>query len=252
MKTKTKKKLSTVIIVNYNNAEFLNESLSSILEQNYSPIEIIVVDDKSTDNSIDVLKKYQNKIQVIKNKKKTKKRYYNQINSFYKGFLKSNGDYIFFLDSDDYFKRNKIRLVVDQFTKKKIDLIFDLPILKFKNYFKKEKFIQKKFIFSSWPRFSPQSCISVKREFANEIFKNVKIKRFESIWFDFRIAAYYFLKKKNIFIFNRYLTYYRQLESSASKNYKLFSKNWWYRRNQAHDLLSYLSIKLKKGQIYFR
>ena len=72
MKTKTKKKLSTVIIVNYNNAEFLNESLSSILEQNYSPIEIIVVDDKSTDNSIDVLKKYQNKIKVIKKIKKTK------------------------------------------------------------------------------------------------------------------------------------------------------------------------------------
>ena len=94
MKTKLKK-LSTVIIVNYNNAEFLNESLSSILEQNYSPIEIIVVDDKSTDNSIDVLKKYQNKIQVIKNKK-TKQGSYNQINSFYKGFLKSNGDYIFF------------------------------------------------------------------------------------------------------------------------------------------------------------
>ena len=88
MKTKTKKKLSTVIIVNYNNAEFLNESLSSILEQNYSPIEIIVVDDKSTDNSIDVLKKYQNKIQVIKNKKKTKQGSYNQINSYYKGFLK--------------------------------------------------------------------------------------------------------------------------------------------------------------------
>ena len=107
MKTKTKKKLSTVIIVNYNNAEFLNESLSSILEQNYSPIEIIVVDDKSTDNSIDVLKKYQNKIQVIKNKKKTKQGSYNQINSFYKGFLKSNGDYIFFLDSDDYFVKNR-------------------------------------------------------------------------------------------------------------------------------------------------
>ncbi len=246
MKTKFKKKLSTVIIVNYNNAEFLDKSVSSILEQNYSPIEIIVVDDKSTDNSIDILKKYQNKIKVIKNKKKTKQGSYNQINSYYKGFLKSNGDYIFFLDSDDYFKRTKIKLVVDQFTKTKIDLIFDLPILKFKNFFKKEKFIQKKFIFSSWPRFSPQSCISVKREFANEIFNNVKIKKFESIWFDFRIAAYSFLKKKNIFIFYRYLTYYRQLESSASKNYKLFSKNWWYRRNQAHDILSYFSKKLKK------
>ena len=51
-------------------------------------------------------------------------------------------------------------------------------------------------------------------------------------------------EEKNIFILNKHLTYYRQLENSASKNYKLFSKNWWYRRNQAHDFVSFFSKKL--------
>ena len=42
-----------------------------------------------------------------------------------------------------------------------------------------------------------------------------------------------------------YLTYYRQLNNSASKNYKTFSKNWWLRRNQAHKFMAFLELKFK-------
>ena len=50
------KKVS-IIIVNFNNQKFLKKSIDSILNQNYSFKEVIVVDDKSSDNSINVLKK---------------------------------------------------------------------------------------------------------------------------------------------------------------------------------------------------
>ena len=49
MRTQFKKKIS-IIIVNYNNAKFLSKSINSILGQKINNLEIIVVDDKSTDN----------------------------------------------------------------------------------------------------------------------------------------------------------------------------------------------------------
>ncbi len=247
MNKKVKKPKVSIIIVNYNNARYLENCINSVLNQSYKNKEIIVVDDKSEDNSIDVLKRFKNKIKVIKNQRKTSYGSFNQINSCYKGFLKSKGEYLFFLDSDDYFQKKKIKLVINEFIlKKKLNLIFDLPILKYKNKEIKKKFVQKKFIISSWPRFSPQSCISIKKKFATEVFKVLKINRFETIWFDFRLAVYYFLQNKNIHILKKYLTYYRQLDHSASKKYKFLKKNWWYRRKQAHEFVSFINKKLKQ------
>jgi glycosyltransferase involved in cell wall biosynthesis len=226
MKSLNKNPLVSVIIANYNNVAFLDQCIKSILNQTYKNIEIIVVDDKSTDNSIDELYKYKNKIKIIKNKKKTRQSSYNQMNSYYNGYLKSKGKYLFFLDSDDYFKINKVKYLVNEFKQNNSNLIFDLPILKFKKKIVFNKFKQKKLIFSSWPRFSPQSCISINKQYAKEIFKNVRVNKFESIWLDFRIAIYHFLKNKELIILNKYLTYYRQLDNSADKKFKTLSKNW--------------------------
>ena len=248
MKSLNKNPLVTVIIVNYNNANLLGQCIKSILNQTYSNIEIIVVDDKSTDNSIDKLHVYKNKIKVIKNKKKTRHGSYNQINSYYNGYLKSKGKYLFFLDSDDYFKINKVKYLVNEFENGNTSLIFDLPILKFKKKIVLNNFNQKRFIFSSWPRFTPQSCISIKKQYAKEIFKNVRVNKFESIWLDFRIAIYHFLKNKELFVVNKYLTYYRQLDGSASKNFNTLSKNWWFRRIQAHEIVDFFSIKLNQNK----
>ena len=57
--------LVSVIIPNYNYAEYLQESIDSVLHQDYSSIEIIVVDDGSTDNSREILKSYGSRIRVI-------------------------------------------------------------------------------------------------------------------------------------------------------------------------------------------
>ena len=235
----------SVVIVNYNNAKYLKTCINSILNQSYKNKEIIVVDNNSQDSSIQVLKEYKKKIKIIQSKRKTYEGSYNQIDSCYEGLKKSKGKYIFFLDGDDFLKKKKLELIVKEFKKKRCDLIFDLPIFKYKNKQIKKKFKQKKFIVSSWPRFSPQSCISIEKKFAQKIFKILKIKKFETIWLDFRIAVYHFLKRKNIYIFKKHLTYYRQLENSASKKYKIFNKNWWYRRSQAHEFVTFINKKLK-------
>ncbi len=238
--------LVSVIIANYNNAKYLKKCINSILFQDYKKIEIIVIDDKSKDNSSKILKIFEKKIKIIKNKKKTNIGSYNQINSYNLGFKRSKGEIIFFLDSDDYFSKKKISTIVNYFkTNNNLKIIFDLPIFIFKSKKIKKKFKQKSFIISSWPRFSPQSCISARKNYAKELFKNLKISKFNSIWFDFRIAIYTFLKFKNLKVVKKYLTYYRQNPNTASKKFKTFSKSWWLRRSEAHDFFTYVSRKLK-------
>ena len=93
-----KKNLISVIVPNYNNANFLPSCLDSILCQTHSNLEIIVVDDGSTDNSKDVLRKYKDKdkrIQIIYNKHSGLSETRNT------GLRKAKGEYIGFIDSDD-------------------------------------------------------------------------------------------------------------------------------------------------------
>ena len=65
-----KSPLISIIIVNYNNAKFLKKSLNSAINQTYKLKEIIVVDDISSDRSVEILKSYKSKIKYSVNKKK--------------------------------------------------------------------------------------------------------------------------------------------------------------------------------------
>ena len=69
------------------------------------------------------------------------------MNSYYEGFKRSKGKYIFFLDSDDYFKINKVTKVIKAFDKHFSNVIFDLPIIKTKNKLEYKRFKQKIHIF---------------------------------------------------------------------------------------------------------
>lgn len=98
--------LVSVIIPNYNRAEILKDTVLSVLNQTYKNIEIIVVDDKSTDDSREVIadmsNEYENFRYFLSNKNKGANYCRN------KGVELSNGKYIAFLDSDDQFLPNKI------------------------------------------------------------------------------------------------------------------------------------------------
>ena len=66
------------------------------------------------------------------------------------------------------FLKKKITEVVNFFKKNKSSIVFDFPIYDFKNKKMKKKFMKKLFILSTWPRFSPQSCISLRRNYAKK------------------------------------------------------------------------------------
>ena len=86
---------ASVVIANYNNAKFIGDCINSLNSQTYSNIEIICFDDNSKDNSIEVIKKFNN-VKVLANKSQSNFGSFNQMNAFKKAIEISTGDIIFF------------------------------------------------------------------------------------------------------------------------------------------------------------
>lgn len=100
----------SVLINNYNYAQFLEKAIDSVLNQTYSNhVEVIVVDDGSTDNSRQIIEKYKDRITAIY------KPNGGQASAFNTGFDNSQGDIICFLDADDVFVPEKLDKVVNAF-----------------------------------------------------------------------------------------------------------------------------------------
>lgn len=94
--------LVSIIIPNYNNAEFLNSSVTSALSQDYPNIEVIVVDDGSTDDSVMILKEFGSKIRFLRQPNAGAAAARNL------GIRNASGEYLAFLDSDDVWRTSKI------------------------------------------------------------------------------------------------------------------------------------------------
>jgi len=93
--------LISIIIPNYNNEKYLKVCLDSVLRQTYNDIEIIIVDDASTDGSLVIIEEYMSKhscIRLIRNEK-------NQgvSNSRHSAIIASRGAFFTTLDSDDFY-----------------------------------------------------------------------------------------------------------------------------------------------------
>ena len=232
---------ASVLITNYNNEKYILECINSVKQQSYKNIEILVNDDNSDDNSIEILKKVNN-IKLIENKKVTKFYSVNHLLALKNLVKKSTGEIIFFLDGDDYFHLKKIEKIVNFFKlNDECKIIFDYPVYFYGNKYISEK---KKFkVFKSyWPYIHPTSCISIRKEIVNKIFDSTLNDSFKDIWLDLRILLF----SKNLLnykIMNENLTYYRQTHGNISSNFKKYSKNWWKRRNEALDYYFYFMKK---------
>lgn len=107
------KPLVSVIIPNYNYANYVCEAINSVLDQTYENIEIIVVDDGSADNSAEILKGYGDRITAIFQPNAGVSAARNN------GVKNSSGEYVAFLDADDVWLPKKIEKQVDLFESEK-------------------------------------------------------------------------------------------------------------------------------------
>ena len=112
-------KISVIILV-YNNEQFIQQCLETVINQTLKEIEIICVDDGSTDNSLDILIKYSiidRRITVLKQ------------NNLHAGIARNagltiaKGKYLSFLDSDDWFELNMLEEMYNKIISKNADII---------------------------------------------------------------------------------------------------------------------------------
>lgn len=119
----------SIITPNYNYSQFLPALLDSIVGQNYKNWEHIIVDDGSTDNSVEIIKsyveKYPNKIKLITQKNQ------GQTLAINRGLREVSGDIIAWINSDDCYCVNVFNTIIESFLlTPKIDAVFgDIEII---------------------------------------------------------------------------------------------------------------------------
>lgn len=102
-----KRPVVSVIIPLYNQREFVGEAIESVLKQSYEKIEILVVNDGSTDNPSEILEKFRRDIKLINQKNMGLAAARNT------GIRNSSGEYIQLLDADDFLEKDKIKLQLE-------------------------------------------------------------------------------------------------------------------------------------------
>ena len=86
----------TIIVLNYNYARFLDQAIESALRQTYPAFEVVVVDNGSTDNSLDVIRRYGDRVRLVCNATNI-----GQGQGYNLGFEAARGEWIIWLDADD-------------------------------------------------------------------------------------------------------------------------------------------------------
>lgn len=109
----------SIITVCYNSADSLENTIQSVLRQTYPNIEYIIIDGGSTDSTVDLIKKYEDKIAYWVSEKD------NGISdAFNKGIRHATGAIIGIINSDDWYADDAVQLAVDAFNEGNVGFVF--------------------------------------------------------------------------------------------------------------------------------
>ncbi len=245
MKKKIFKPLVSIIINCYNGEKYLMKSIQSVLSQTYPNWEIIFFDNNSNDSSKKIIKKFSdNRIKYFCSKK---------THSLYKArniaISKSKGEYICFLDTDDTWLKDKLKIQLMYFKNNK-----NCKIL-YSNYYNLHNSEKKKTIkFNKSKRFKNDTqnlinnytigilTVMIKKE----IFKKFNFRNFLNIIGDFE----FFIRmsqKFRIHYINKPLAIYRIHSSNFSKkkiNIYIKELNNWIKTKKKDERFKYYNLKI--------
>ena len=136
-----KKPIISIITPMYNAEEFISKSIESVLKQSFKSWEMIIIDDFSSDNSTSIVNRYiaqDSRIKLIK----SKENFGGPAKPRNLGIKNAKGSFIAFLDCDDYWSTDKLKICVNSFNSQ-VDLIYhDLQKTYFKRNNNKKKLLK--------------------------------------------------------------------------------------------------------------
>tara|TARA_Y100001970_G_scaffold139580_1_gene171797 strand:- start:470 stop:1246 length:777 start_codon:yes stop_codon:yes gene_type:complete len=109
-----KKPYISIITPNLNNGKYLEDTIRSVISQNMKNFEYVVIDGKSNDNSLEIIKKYKNFINYFESKKDK-----SNFHAVHKGIIKSKGEVIIWINSGDLLDSNATKNISEIFKKKR-------------------------------------------------------------------------------------------------------------------------------------
>jgi hypothetical protein len=114
----------SILINNFNYARFLARSIESALAQTYAALEVVVVDDASTDGSREVMRRYEGRIRTVRLASNS-----GQAGAINAGFRESSGEIVMLLDADDYLYPEAARQVVDAWSPERSKIHYRLDLV---------------------------------------------------------------------------------------------------------------------------
>lgn len=233
----------SVIIPVYNGEKYIKRCIDSVINQTYDNIQIIVINDGSTDNTESILKEYSNIVLINKENEGVSK-------ARNTGLSLATGDYVYFCDADDFLENNAFEVLIKEYA--------DNDLLRFGHYVvngeeKKEKTNADDVLAGVDLTFNNKQIleylISNKTEghlwnylFKLNIIKDNKILFDEELFYqeDVMFLLEYCLKIKNIkVISNSFYNYYVN-ENSVTKNIESSIRNLSSIANLRHKFLKLL------------
>lgn len=215
----------SVIVPIYNTQEYLSKCLQSIINQTYKDLEIILINDGSTDSTLEICKRYSEtdkRIKIINQKNQG-------VSTARNSALKiAKGDYIAFVDSDDYIKNNMFEILKDSMERNKCDIsICDFIIEKTETCEEKSNIIEKVMTPKEGIKnmllnddFGGHVC---NKLYKRSLFSNIKFDKEIKICEDLLINVEMFLKSNSVVYTSQKLYYYVTRMGSATNN-QIFSE----------------------------
>lgn len=108
----------SIITPSYNQGQFLERTITSVLEQGYENLEYIIIDGGSTDNSVDIIRKYEKYLSYWVSEPDN-----GQSHAINKGLQHATGDIINWINSDDYLEPDALHKTAHFFNEEEIDIV---------------------------------------------------------------------------------------------------------------------------------
>lgn len=110
----------SVVIATYNMGQYINQAVDSILQQTWKNLEVIVIDDGSTDNTTKVMSNYQtdSRVHYIRTENQGQPKAKNR------GIQNTRGDFIAFCDADDLWEKNKLEVQMPLFENPRVGVVY--------------------------------------------------------------------------------------------------------------------------------